>query len=167
MGSAWRACQGSPGWGWPAAGGPGEMGGVGSPSVLSLTSLKLPLSSDSAPASQFVDECPGPRQRADSAQQGFWRAPRRGKPGKWLGGSEAGVLASSLQLQLRARSPLPPTPHPTHSSGALNSAQLYRAKRSLEQTLGAQLLVSYPPLACSSHSPVWVQKCLTSTSRWA
>lgn len=85
---------------------------MGSSSVLSLTSLKLPLSSDSAPASQFVDECPGPRQRADSAQQGFWRAPRRGRPGKWPRGSEVGVMASSLQLQLRAHfSLLPPLPH--------------------------------------------------------
>lgn len=99
-----------PAWPWALRGGPagaawdvaallpglGGVGGVGSSSVLSLTSLKLPLSSDSAPASQFVDECPGPRQRADSAQQGFWRAPRRGRPRKWPGGSEVGAMASSL-----------------------------------------------------------------------
>lgn len=47
--------------------------------------LEVRPSSDSAPASQFVDECPGPRQRANSAQQGFWRAPRRGSPGTWPG----------------------------------------------------------------------------------
>lgn len=60
--------------------GPGGLGGVDSTSVLSLTSLKLPLSSDSAPASQFVDECPGPRQRADSAQQVSGGLPGGGGP---------------------------------------------------------------------------------------
>lgn len=148
MASSWRACQGSLGCGW-TAGGLRRVGGVGSSSVLSLTSLKLPLSSDSAPASQFMDECPGPRQRADSAQQGFWRAPRRGRPGKWLGDSAVGVTASSLQLQLRARSSLLPPP-PT-SSGALDSTQLYGANRRLEHTLGAQLLVSYAPLPYANH----------------
>lgn len=58
----------------------GRLGGVDSTSVLSLTSLKLPLSSDSAPASQFVDECPGPRQRADSAQQVSAGLPGGGGP---------------------------------------------------------------------------------------
>ena len=124
----------------------GGLGGVGSTSVLSLTSLKLPLSSDSAPASQFVDECPGPRQRADSAQQGFWRAPRKGRPRKWPGGSEVGVTASSLQLQFFSA----PTPTP-HSSGSLNGAGLYGANRSLEQTLGGQLLVSYASQPCPHH----------------
>lgn len=100
--------QGQPGMGL------GTVGGVGSSGVLSLTSLKLPLSSDSAPASQFVDECPGPRQRVNSAQQGFWRAPRRGRPGKWPGGSKFGAMASSLQLQLRAHSSLSPPPPPPH-----------------------------------------------------
>ena len=90
----------------------GRLGGVDSTSVLSLTSLKLPLSSDSAPASQFVDECPGPRQRADSAQQVSGGLPGGGGPENGWGGSEIRVTASSLQLQLRACSFLPHS-HPT------------------------------------------------------
>ena len=150
-------------WSWTLHGGPvraawdscwglGGVGGMGSSSVLSLTSLKLPLSSESAPASQFVDECPGPRQRTDSAQQGFWRAPRKGRPENGQEGSEVGAMAGSLQLQLMAHSSVCPHPHPTpHSSGALNSAQLYGANRRLEPTLSAQLPVSYASLPCPYH----------------